>query len=427
MNFARRDALRSLLGVGVFALTGCGLTGCGRSSPSQGTPLAFDGSGLIPGTDLKEPVANSRFRRVLNFVEESPSRIGFKYGRGHDARRSLDVASLTEPATRITPTERHFLRSEFPDLLRPGIIREIPVTTSEITDHEADSLKISTEDLLRRSVPHDSVLMECAGNTGQQLGFGLMSVAEWAGVPLMEILQPLSMKSEDRILVSGFDARTSRSTHSSPGASWIFQQSELARSGAFLATQMNGKPLSPDHGAPVRLIVPYHYGCCQIKWVNEIRTVRDDVPATSQMIEFAVRTHQEIDMDRLSNGESIPASEFLPPEMHPSALPVRAELWDSGNGNVVRIVGISWGGIQPAQKLVIRVGSQSSEVPVTAFVPRLSGLPFGLWCHLWVPERKIDGQGLISMRFVDEGIRSARMDRGHYSRRIRLDADVFES
>ena len=36
---------------------------------------------------------------------------------------------------------------------------------------------------------------------------------------------------------------------------------------------MNGEPLPPDHGMPVRLVVPGWYGCAWIKWVNGIRLV----------------------------------------------------------------------------------------------------------------------------------------------------------
>ena len=55
---------------------------------------------------------------------------------------------------------------------------------------------------------------------------------------------------------------------------------------------MNGEPVPADHGKPVRLVVPGWYGCTWIKWVNEIRLVGPDEPATTQMVEFANRTHQ---------------------------------------------------------------------------------------------------------------------------------------
>src|SRR5438034_9585635 len=80
-----------------------------------------------------------------------------------------------------------------------------------------------------------------------------------------------------------------------PGASWAFSPEQLEKAGAFLATELNGQPLPKDHGAPVRLVVPGWYGCTSIKWVNEITLVREEVEATSQMLEYAARTLQKVD------------------------------------------------------------------------------------------------------------------------------------
>src|SRR6266581_3266602 len=93
-----------------------------------------------------------------------------------------------------------------------------------------------------------------------------------------------------RILVSGMDDDVDPAQTSIPGASWIFTRDDLAR--ALLAMRMNGAPLPRDHGLPARLIVPGWYGCACIKWVNRLELVAEDAPATSQMREFASRTHQ---------------------------------------------------------------------------------------------------------------------------------------
>ena len=65
------------------------------------------------------------------------------------------------------------------------------------------------------------------------------------------------------------------------------------------------RPLTPDHGAPVRLVVPNWYGCACIKWVTHVEMVPDDEPATTQMREFAARTHQ--------NGVPARARDYQPP------------------------------------------------------------------------------------------------------------------
>ena len=127
--------------------------------------------------------------------------------------------------------------------------------------------------------------MECAGNV-RLARFGLLSVGEWAGVPVSEILDRSRAKSATaHVLISGFDRYSTESRTSIPDASWAFSREQLEKAGAFLATELNRQPLPRDHGSPIRLVVPGWYGCISIKCVNEITLVEEAVEATSQMRE----------------------------------------------------------------------------------------------------------------------------------------------
>src|SRR6185369_371957 len=119
------------------------------------------------------------------------------------------------------------------------------------------------------------------------------------------------------VLVSGLDDTAQRSRTSTPGASWVLPLASLERLGAFLAVRMNGEPLTRDHGAPVRLVVPGWYACSWIKWVNEIRFVSADAASTSQMVEFSLRTHQ--------SGVPALAKDYEPPVIDLAATPIRVE------------------------------------------------------------------------------------------------------
>ena len=166
----------------------------------------------------------------------------------------------------------------------------------------------------RKMGPH---LFECAGNANPS-NFGLMSVAEWDGVPLAEVVARLKPAPEATgVLVSGFDHIGQVSQRSIVGASWVFPLAALDSLGAFLAVRMNGEPVPADHGRPVRLVVPGWYGCAWIKWVNEIYLVGPDERATSQMVEFAGRTHQS-DPHRY-------ARDYAPADIQTAATPVRVE------------------------------------------------------------------------------------------------------
>ena len=98
---------------------------------------------------------------------------------------------------------------------------------------------------------------------------------------------------------------------------------------------MNGQALTPDHGAPVRLAVPGWYGCAWIKWVDEIRWVAGDEPATSQMQEFAGRTHQ--------NGVPVLARDYEAPAIDTAAMPIRVEQRRVDGRLEYRVVGIVLG------------------------------------------------------------------------------------
>jgi hypothetical protein len=139
---------------------------------------------------------------------------------------------------------------------------------------------------------------------------------------------------------------------------------QLTRAGAFLATHMNGAPLPLDHGAPVRLFVPGWYGCACIKWVNEIRLVGENEPATSQMQEFAARIHQK--------GVPVLARDYRPATLDQSAMPLRIEKWRlvRDSGLIYRVVGISWGGDRASDRLTLRFNANEPLAPVKVCPPQ---------------------------------------------------------
>src|SRR5207244_10106429 len=98
-----------------------------------------------------------------------------------------------------------------------------------------------------------------------------------------------------------------------------FTVEHINSSNAFLATDMNGQPLTKYHGAPIRLLVPGWYGCTCIKWVNAITFVDDDAEPTSHMQEFAARTHQQ--------GTPKLARRYRPAIIEQAAMPIRVEKW----------------------------------------------------------------------------------------------------
>ena len=251
--------------------------------------------------------------------------------------------------------------------------------------------------------------MECSGN-GRDAHFGMLSVADWAGVRVAEILDGMqASRRSSHILISGFDHYPEPSATSKEGASWIFSADQLRSSGAFLALQMNGEALGKDHGAPARLIVPGWYGCTCIKWVNEISFVVEDAPATAQMREFAFRTHQD--------GVPQLAKDFRPALIQQAALPIRVEKWLTDGNIKYRVIGIVWGGLQPVKTLEIRFNPEEDYVAVDHFAPA-SNETWSFWSHLWEP--KAPGRYAIRLNVKEPPSTSKRLSAGFFVRSVEI-------
>jgi DMSO/TMAO reductase YedYZ molybdopterin-dependent catalytic subunit len=239
-----------------------------------------------------------------------------------------------------------------------------------------------------------------------------MSVCEWDGVPLSEVLTRLPRSSDaTSIVVSGLDPESPRSADSIAGASWIFPLASLDRLGAFLAVRMNNDSLPMDHGYPVRLVVPGWYGCTWIKWVNEIRLTRADEPATSQMTEFAGRTHQTARHDF--------ARDYAPADIQIAATPVRVERRRTQQGIEYRVVGIVWGGEKPVDRLAIRFTAKDQWVRFSICPAPSSSKTWSLWDYRWRPSAP--GLYEISLSVPDRSVPQRRLDAGYYMRQVRID------
>lgn len=328
-----------------------------------------------------------------------------RLGTGLDARQFTDLSGLSADRP-TTPTERFFVRtSQPPDLPPPGAWRVALGAPGRAGDVQVEAGALQAE-----ARPMGVHLMECSGNA-DPANFGLLSAASWTGVPLTAVLTRLPGSDGARIRVTGRDDDARPSQTSVPGAAWIFTRDEIARTGAFLATGMNEAPLTADHGAPVRLVVPNYYGCSCIKWVTRIDAVPDDEPATTQMREFSARTHQQ--------GVPAVARDYEPPVIDLAATPIRVEQWQVGGHVVYRVVGIRWGGASRSAPLTIRFRHTEPFVPVESCPATDNPTTWSLWTHTWRPAAS--GRYQIALSTADRTIRTRRLDLFYYTREVEID------
>ena len=194
----------------------------------------------------------------------------------------------------LTPTESFYVRTHFPI---PSIDRD--AWWLHVEGDVNNPFAINYEQLLELRSVTTPVTLECAGNNrnfldpkvkGVQWGLGAVGTAQWTGVPLSVLLDRAGVKTNAcEVIFEGKDCGTLQDPKSPPGE-LNFARSipvEKARADVLLAYKMNGIDLPPQHGFPVRAIMPGWYAMASVKWLQRI--IVTDRPFTGyyQTIDYA--------------------------------------------------------------------------------------------------------------------------------------------
>jgi len=194
----------------------------------------------------------------------------------------------------ITPTKSFYVRTHFPV---PAIDRD--AWWLHVEGEVEKAFAINYEQLMTFESVTTPVTLECAGNNrsflepkvkGVQWHLGAVSTAEWTGVRLSTLLDQVTLKSNAcEVILEGADCGMLEDPKSPPGE-LKFARSiplEKARRDVLLAYKMNGEDLPPEHGFPVRAIVPGWYAMASVKWLQRI--IVTDRPFTGyyQTIDYA--------------------------------------------------------------------------------------------------------------------------------------------
>ncbi len=161
-------------------------------------------------------------------------------------------------------------------------------------------LELTLEEIRRMPAVEQYVTLECISN---EVGGDLMGNALWKGVPFKHILELAGVKPQARrVVFRSYD----RYSSSVPIARALQQH-------LMLAYLMNGEDLPDDHGGPLRVILPGHYGMKSPKWLTEIEFV--DAPhrgyweSRGWSDEAVIKTTSRIDTPR--SGQVLRGGEIL--------------------------------------------------------------------------------------------------------------------
>jgi DMSO/TMAO reductase YedYZ molybdopterin-dependent catalytic subunit len=283
---------------------------------------------------------------------------------------------LAEVTSWVTPNRWFFVRSHYET---PEIdVDQYRLTVDGCVERPLALSWSELESLPRRSV---FCTMECAGNgrsfltpraEGVQWTAGAVGHAEWAGVPLERVLQRPGLKPEATELV--FYAADSGAEGGEMQPQAFARSLPLEKAlhpDTLLATHMNGEPLEPSHGYPLRLIVPGWYGVASVKWVERIEAVTEPFRGYFQSVKYTIE-------HATGSGRRI---DVVGP------MPVKSEILRPSDGTILgvggnRIFGMAWAGESAVAAVEISTdgGETWQRAQLHGPVARFSWSP---WEYLW--------------------------------------------
>jgi len=217
---------------------------------------------------------------------------------GEEVRLALRNPGMPLEALRrpVTPIGMHYVLVHF----------DVPVIDEAGHELVIDGrvrrpLALGMDDLRARPAVSAPVVMECAGSGRAHLAPRPVSApwheeavgcAEWTGTPLRALLEEAGLLDDAvEVLFTGCDRGLDQ------GVEQDYQRSlpvaEALRDDVLLAYAMNGQPLPPPHGFPLRLIVPEWYGMASVKWLRSITAIAEPFEGVQQTVLYRYRRSED--------------------------------------------------------------------------------------------------------------------------------------
>lgn len=306
----------------------------------------------------------------------------------------------------LTPNERFYVRCHFP-------VPQVELGTWKLRIEGAVSSPIELNFESLRALPAQTKIatMECAGNgrsflqpkvKGVAWDIGAVGNAEWTGVLLRDVLELAGCKSNaTEVILEGADRGLIKEPPRPPGEIHYARSLPLekAMKDVLLAFEINGEPLTPSHGFPLRAVVPGWFGMASVKWLQRI--VVSDAPFNGY--------YQSIDYTYWSERDGL--AELLPlREMR-----VKAQIARPAGGETIppaatyRVHGAAWA----AEDVIARV-ELSTDGGATWAETKLLGDPvkhaWRFWEFSWQTPADPGGCTLIA-RAIDSAGRTQPRER----------------
>jgi DMSO/TMAO reductase YedYZ molybdopterin-dependent catalytic subunit len=245
----------------------------------------------------------------------------------------------------ITPAGLHYLLIHY-DI--PAV--DAAVFRLEVTGAVETKLSLSLDELRERPRTSMPVTFECAGNgrallrprpLNQPWLTEAVGTAEWGGTPLVPLLEEAGVRpTAIEALFTGLDRGVEGGTLQAYERSLALPDTR----DALLVYEMNGAPLPPQHGFPLRLVVPGWYGMANVKWLARVTLLEEPFDGYQNAVAYRMYGADGVPGDAVTR--MLPRSLTVPPgvpdftsrerHLEPGPVTVTGRAW-SGSGPIERV------------------------------------------------------------------------------------------
>lgn len=273
----------------------------------------------------------------------------------------------------VTPAGMHYVLVHY-DV--PFVEAASHTVTFDGFDRE---LELGLDDLRARPAVTMPVTFECAGNgralfdtraVSQPWLLEAIGTGEWTGTPLAPLLREAGLPADTvEVLFTGLDRGVEGDREQAYERS--LPLAEAMRDEVLLVYEMNGQPLLPQHGAPLRLLVPGWYGMTNVKWLSRIAALSEPFRGYQNAVSYRMRATDDEDGRPVTR---IRVRSLIAPPGIPS-FPERERVLAPGP---VTLEGRAWSGSGPVERVEVSV-----DGCVTWEEARLEPAPSPSAWHRW--------------------------------------------
>jgi DMSO/TMAO reductase YedYZ molybdopterin-dependent catalytic subunit len=259
-------------------------------------------------------------------------------------------------------------------------------------------LTLSIDDVLRRPQVSMPVTFECAGNgralldprpVSQPWILEAVGTGEWTGTPLRGLLEEAGVRTgATEVLFTGLDRGIEGEVEQTYERA--VPLSEAMREEVLLVHSMDGRPLLPQHGAPLRIVIPGWYGMTNVKWLSAITVLDDPYEGYQNARSYRLRADPDEQGEPLSRMR--PRALLIPPGI-PEFMS-RTRIVGAG---AVRLKGRAWSGL--GEIVGVEVSSDGGTTWEDAVLePAVSAWAWRGWTFDWNAD---PGEHVLCCRATD--------------------------